>query len=163
MKKLILLSTFIFLTISSFSQEKYGHIDIQEIFVNLPEYKEFEIKLKEKQTNLENAKKNMTAEAQAIIENYQANEQNMTETEIQDAQVKLNNIQERIALYERTENQSIQKYAQETEELLTKMIKDATNEIAKEGGYTYIFISGTLFYSSPKNDITALVKKKLGI
>ena len=46
-------------------------------------------------------------------------------------------------------------------ELLNKKLKDAINEVAAEGNYTYIFTSEILHYASESNDIGSLVRKKL--
>ena len=56
---------------------------------------------------------------------------------------------------------------QEQEKLaaLSKKVKDAVDSVAKENGYTYIFDSGTgvMLYMPEGDDVSNLVKKKLGI
>ena len=44
-------------------------------------------------------------------------------------------------------------------------IKNAIEEVAREGGYTYILdeAAGTILYGDPTNNVTSLVKKRLGL
>ena len=42
-------------------------------------------------------------------------------------------------------------------------ILQAIQDVAKENGYAYIFDSKNLLYSEGGDDVSALVKKKLGI
>ena len=45
-------------------------------------------------------------------------------------------------------------------------VKKAISDVATEGGYTYIFdisTQGVVFQAKTANDITPLVKKKLGV
>ena len=75
----------------------------------------------------------------------------------------LTDLQERITLFE----QSLQDLMQERQiELMTPFqdkILQAIKDVAKENGYAYIFDTKNLLYSDGGDDVSALVKKKLGI
>ena len=80
------------------------------------------------------------------------------EREIQDLQTRI----------ETFNQQAQQDLADKENELTAPVIekaKKAVEAVAKENGYTYIFNSsqGMLLYADPGDDITTLVKKKLGI
>ena len=81
---------------------------------------------------------------------------NTKRSEIQDMQTRIQ------AFYE-----NAQKQLQERETELTKPIVDrakkAIEDVAREGGYTYIFDGATLLYSQDSEDIMPQVKKKLGL
>ena len=161
MKKITFLALLSFLTLSSIAQNKFGHINAQEILLLMPETKQAETALLEKENNIKIALKLMYAEAEAIELNFQQNEANLNDLEKQDATKKYQDIAARIQLYERTGQDDLQKLQQELLIPINKKLKDAITAVAEEGGYTYIFADEVLHHKDDKNDVSALVKKKL--
>ena len=82
MKKITLLTLLACLTLSSFSQNKFGYIDSQELLMLMPERKTAETEVQEFAKSLEAQLASMTAELQASYEEYQANESTYTDFEI---------------------------------------------------------------------------------
>ena len=163
MKKITFLALLSVLTLSSIAQNKFGHINAQEILLLMPETKEAEKKLLEKEASIKTALQRLYAEAEAIELSFQQNAANLDELEKQDAQQEYQNIAERVQLYERTGQEDYQKMQQELLVPINKKLKDAINEVAAEGNYTYIFADEIMHYKDDKNDVSALVKKKLGL
>jgi outer membrane protein len=163
MKKITFLVLLSALTLSTIAQNKFGHINAQEILLLMPDTKEAEKKLLEKENDIKTALQRLYAEAEAIELRFQQNEANLNELEKQDAQKEYQNIAERVQLYERTGQEDYQKMQQELLVPINKKLKDAISEVAVEGNYTYIFANEILHYKDEKNDVSALVKKKLGL
>jgi len=74
-----------------------------------------------------------------------------------------------VEMYQKLSNyqqQAGQLYQQKRDELIGPIQKkavDATQTVAKENGYTYVFLKDALLVSPPAEDLLPLVKKKLGI
>ena len=115
---------------------KIGHINSNDLMQIMPGRDSAQTVLQGEVAELEETLKSMQAEAEKRIEEFQ---------------------------------QSAQKQLQEREAELLKPIidraKKAIADVAKEGGYTYIFDAGTaaILYDEGGDDIMPLVKKKLGL
>ena len=142
---------------------KLGHINSQELLQIMPGRDAAKDTLQKEASEIENTLKTMQAELERISNEFVQRQAEWTElirntkrSEIQDMQ---NRIQ---AFYE-----SAQKQLQDREAELTKPIVDrakkAIEDVAREGGYTYIFDSAALLYSQDSEDIMPQVKKKLGL
>ncbi len=142
---------------------KLGHINSQELFQIMPGRDAAKDTLQKEASEIENTLKTMQSELERISNEFMQKQAEWTElirntkrSEIQDMQ---NRIQ---AFYE-----NAQKQLQEREAELTKPIidraKKAIEDVAKEGGYTYIFDGAGLLYSQDSEDIMPQVKKKLGL
>ncbi len=161
MKKITCLTLLCFITISSIAQNKFGHINAQEILVLMPDFKQAEGDLQNFAKSLEAQLGSMNAEYQQSVEEYQANESTYTSLVKQDKEAEIIGLQERITTFQQNAQQSLQEKEQELLIPINKKLKDAINEVATEGNYTYIFTSEILHYASESNDIGSLVRKKL--
>lgn len=165
-KTLILIATCLFaFSGSAMAQKsiKLGHINSQELLQIMPGRDAAKDTLQKEASEIENTLKTMQAELERISNEFVQKQAEWTElirntkrSEIQDMQ---NRIQ---AFYE-----SAQKQLQDREAELTKPIVDrakkAIEDVAREGGYTYIFDGAALLYSQDSEDIMPQVKKKLGL
>jgi len=59
--------------------------------------------------------------------------------------------------------QELQKKQEEYSTPIQKKALDAVQAVAKENGYTYVFVKEALLVSPPSDDLAPLVKKKLGL
>lgn len=142
---------------------KLGHINSQELLQIMPGRDTAQTILQKEAAEIESTLKTMQGELEKISNEYMQKQAEWTElirntkrSEIQDMQ---NRIQ---GFYE-----NAQKQLQERETELTKPIVDrakkAIEDVAREGGYTYIFDGASLLYSQDSEDIMPQVKKKLGL
>ena len=161
MKKITFLTLLCFITLSSIAQNKFGHINAQEILILMPDFKQAESDLQSFAKSLEAQLGSMNAEYQQSVEEYQANESTYTSLVKQDKEAEIIGLQERITTFQQNAQQSLQEKEQELLIPINKKLKDAINEVAAEGNYTYIFTSEILHYASESNDIGSLVRKKL--
>ncbi len=142
---------------------KLGHINSQELLQIMPGRDTAQATLQKEAAEIESTLKTMQSELERISNEFMQKQAEWTElirntkrSEIQDMQTRIQ------AFYE-----NAQKQLQEREAELTKPIVDrakkAIEEVAREGGYTYIFDGATLLYSQDSEDIMSQVKKKLGL
>ena len=146
------------------SAQKFGHINTQELFAQMPEVNQVKQKMDTIQGQYENQLASMNEEFQKKYQDYQAQEATMAEAVKQIRQQELQEMQQRIQLFYQTAEQDIQRKQQE---LLTPVHEKMTKAIEAVGtrdGYTYIFDSAAMVHIGPDAvDVTPAVKKELGI
>ena len=163
MKKIILLAILGVLTLNLTAQNKFGYIDSQELLQLMPERKTAETEVQNFAKSLEAQLGSMTAEYQQSLQEYQANEATYTDLVKQDKEAEIIGLQERIQTFQQNAQQSLQEKEQKVLEPIFAKARKAIEDVAKEGGYTYIFdkSQGTILYAKDSENILGLVKKKL--
>lgn len=163
MKKIILSIILSVFTIISFAQTKIGYVNYEEVITEMPDYKkamnELETYANEKRVYLEN----LMAEGQAKLQEFNANVDSYDELKKQSEYTALQQFEQRIA----QANQVAQEQVLEKEKELIAPVQEKMNEalkyVAKQNGYVSIIDGSVLRYSSEGNNVTSLVKKRLGI
>lgn len=142
---------------------KLGHINSQELMQIMPGRDSVQTILQNEVTELETTLKQMQAEAEKRYNDYVANQAGWTELIRQTKQREIQDMSARIQEFQ----ENAQKQLTDREAELTKPIidraKKAIEDVAREGGYTYIFDGAGLLYCNDSEDIMPAVKKKLGI
>ena len=146
------------------SAQKFGHINTQELFSQMPEVAQVKLKMDTIQAQYENQLASMNEEFQKKVQDYQAQEATMAEAIKQIRQQELQEMQQRIQLFYQTAEQDIQKNQQDllapVHEKMTKAIK----AVGERENYTYIFDSQAMVHiGNDAHDVTPAVKKELGI
>ncbi len=163
MKKILLLSLTFLISISSFSQNKFGYIDSQELLILMPERKIAEEEVQTFAKSLESQLQAMTAEYQQSVQEYQANEATYTDLVKQDKVTEITGLEQRIQSFQQNAQQALQSKEQELLEPILQKARQAIEDVASEGDYTYIFDKsvGSILYVKESENILDKVKKKL--
>ena len=163
MKKILLLSLTFIISISSFSQNKFGYIDSQELLLLMPERKTAEEEVQTFAKSLESQLQAMTAEYQQSVQEYQANEATYTDLVKQDKVTEITGLEQRIQSFQQNAQQALQSKEQELLEPILQKARQAIEDVASEGDYTYIFDKsvGSILYVKESENILDKVKKKL--
>ena len=163
MKKILLLSLTLLISISSFSQNKFGYIDSQELLLLMPERKTAEEEVQTFAKSLESQLQAMTAEYQQSVQEYQANEATYTDLVKQDKVTEITGLEQRIQSFQQNAQQALQSKEQELLEPILQKARKAIEDVASEGDYTYIFDKsvGSILYVKESENILDKVKKKL--
>jgi len=163
MKKILLLSLTLLISISSFSQNKFGYIDSQELLLLMPERKTAEEEVQTLAKSLESQLQAMTAEYQQSVQEYQANEATYTDLVKQDKVTEITGLEQRIQSFQQNAQQALQSKEQELLEPILQKARKAIEDVASEGDYTYIFDKsvGSILYVKESENILDKVKKKL--
>ena len=146
------------------SAQKFGHVNTQELFAQMPEVNQVKLKMDTIQSQYENQLASMNEEIQRKYQDYQQNEATMPESIKQMRQQELQEMQSRLQTFYQTAEQDIQRKQQEllapVHEKMTKAIKT----VGEREGYTYIFDSAAMVHiGNDATDVTPAIKKELGI
>ena len=163
MKKITFLALLSILALSTIAQNKFGHVNAQEILLLMPEYKTMSSTLQMSSTLKQSTLKAMEGEFQAKYSAYENEVSSLDEAIKIDRETELQSMQKRLQDFK----QNAQNDLLEEEKKLMAPIEEklllAITSVAEEGGYIYIFNSQVFYYGSEKNDVSELVKKRLGL
>ncbi len=166
MKKILSVLIVLFAFGFSASAQKFGHVNYQKIITSLPGYKSAESKLQEFSKQLQDTYFSMQEEYQKKVEDYTVQEKNMLPAIREVKQKEIIDLEKRMQQLEMNSQQQLMEKQQELLAPLEEKVLAAVKDIAKEKGYTYVFDvapgSGVL-YAQESDDITALLKAKLGL
>ncbi|MEC9303869.1 MAG: OmpH family outer membrane protein [Bacteroidota bacterium] len=163
MKKIIFITLISFLTTNIFAQNKLGHVNAQEILVQMPAFKTAENDLKKFQINLENRLNGLLSELEQLRKSYEADASSLTDLEKQDKELEMQSLYQRIEAFQADAQVQLQKEEQRLLAPIQEDLINAINEVAKEGNYTYILTAEVFLFANESNDVGSLVKKKLGL
>jgi outer membrane protein len=164
MKKLIVL-LFMILPLGVVAQEiKIAYVNVQEIFIAMPELSNIEKQLTDLNEVYSRELKGMQDEYQKKYSNYIAQQDSLTEN------IKLRRMQEIEDIRTRIENfvpnaqQEMQKKQEELYKPVQEKIQSAIKAVGEEKGYTYIMDPQVfLFTGDNAINATPFVRTKLGI
>jgi outer membrane protein len=155
------------LPFSLMAQEvKLGHVNSQEILTVMPERTVIEKTVGDLQSQWEKELVKMREEYYAKVKEFQEKQATMPESIKSARQGEISDLEQRISTFNQTASEDLRKKQQELFTPVIDKVKKAINEVGSENGYLYIFDLSTqsIIYQSPKsNDVTPLVKKKLGL
>lgn len=167
MLKKIALVVLCALPVGLFAQDaKFGHINSQEVITLMPEIANIEKTIDEVGKQYEGEIMKMQEEYNVKVKEFQAKQDSMPEGIKKVRVSEIQEIETRVNTFRQTAYQEIQKKQQDLFVPIRDKVTKAINEVAVEGKFTYILDLGTqaIIYKSPtSNDITAAVKKKLGL
>ncbi len=163
--KFLTLITCLLISSFGFTQQKFGHINVEQILTIMPEAVTAELALQQEFTELQKQLEEMQLELQSKYKDYELNKATMSEAVRRDTETNLQNLQERILTFEQTAQQSLTNKQNQLLEPVLQKLQDAINKVAEEKGYAYIFnvtdMTSTIIWSDDSFDITDQVKTKL--
>jgi len=145
---------------------KLGHVNSQEILAAMPDRANIEKTINDLQSQWEKELVNMRELYNSTIKEYQEKQATMPQSIKEARQSEIADQEQRITTFQQTAYTDLQKKQQELFAPVVEKVKKAITEVGAEGNYLYIFdlSTQTVIYQSPKsNDVTPLVKKKLGL
>ena len=162
MKKIII--TLLLIAPMAISAQKFGHINTQELFTQMPEVAQIKLKMDTIQGQYETQLASMQEEIQKKMQDYQAQEATMADAVKQIRQQELQEMNQRIQLFYQTAEQDIQKKQQELLAPVHEKMSKAIKAVGERENYTYIFDSAAMVHiGADAIDVTPAVKKELGI
>ncbi len=156
-----------FLSFTSVDAQKFGYLDVQEILQSMPE-------VKEANANIETFRKQLESKGRDMLQALQAKyndlnkRRSLGEVSPKNFEVEAQKIQAEEAEIATFQETSQRQFEQKSEELLNPLrnrIQAAIDQVSLENNYTYIFdlSTGFILYADDSTDVTAMVKKKLGM
>ena len=148
-------------------ESKFGHINSVEILSQMPEKATIEKSINDLSTQWNTEISKLREEYYAKIKEYQEKlNKNMPESIKAARQSEIAELEKRITTTQKAANDDLQKKQQELFAPVIEKVKKAINDVGTENDLLYIFDTSTqsIIFQSPKsNDITSLVKIKLGL
>lgn len=162
----ILLAIGLTFPVNSFSQTlKIGHLNSAKILEIMPEVQKAKDDLKKIQKDYESQLDVLITEYRTKLENYQSNINTMTAVVKKDKETEIMQLEDRIKAFQEEAAKDLDAKEQELMKPILDKLQNVISEVAKENKYDYVLdtAGGTVLYSKDSDDLTALVKKKLGI
>ncbi|HNW53984.1 MAG TPA: OmpH family outer membrane protein [Bacteroidales bacterium] len=144
---------------------KIGHVDFAKVLEQMPGQDTVKTVMEKYVQSLQGELQTMQSELELKNADYQKNAATMSNIIKSTKEKEMMDLQDRIQAFQ----QSAQKELSDKQtELITPFVnkaKQAIKDVAKEGGFAYILngVEDILLYSEGGEDVTPLVKKKLGI
>lgn len=166
-KGFLLLAVALLFTGVGFAQQtiKIGYIDSSKLMGEMPQSDSAQAQVKRFAQSMQNQLQSMGAEYKNKVQAYQNNVGTMSDLIRQTKEKEISDLQQRIQAFQASADQEIQSKQQELFQPIIKKVKDAIEAVGKEYHYTYILdvSQGVVLYYNSTDDVTALVKKKLGL
>ena len=145
---------------------KFGHVNVADIVLLMPEYKNISTEMEAESKKLEAQLTSMKEELQKIEIEYENNYETYTAEQREAKEGEYASMQQRVQEFYAGAQQSLQTKQQEMQIPVLDKLRAAIEAGGEEKGYLYVFEmnSGlTLFHSEKSEDITPFVKAKLGL
>lgn len=167
MLKKIILALLVALPLSAAAQ-KFGTVDIDQVISGMPEVAEMQRQITEASQKYEAEFQKLVEELNKLVTEFQTiQEDPNTPQAIKER--RMQDIQERQANVEKFRETATKELSRQQEQLMAPIqarMTDAIKAVGQEGGFTFIFPNepSLLLYSGTDvQDVTALVKAKLGV
>jgi outer membrane protein len=163
MNRLVIVLLLGFGVMSASAQQRFGYLNTQELIVQMPEYAEAQKKHEAFQMEQQQKYQAMVTSYQTKEAEIESGQVTMTETEKQMLYTELQTLGQQIQQYEQTVPQLIQNHQGELIGAIVEKVQNAAKEVGAENGFIYIFDTNVLLYPGGGEDVTVMVKKKLGL
>lgn len=146
------------------AQTKLGYISLSELISAMPEYKKADTSMVDYQTALNQNFDDMKSEFNEKDSMLSSKDTvKYTKAQIEIKRKQLGELYLKLQGYQAQASQLYQQKQQELMAPITKKAQETVQQIAKENGYTYVFLKDALVVSPPAEDLLPIVKKKLGL
>ena len=146
------------------AQSKMGYISLNELITDMPEYKKADTSLVDFQNalnqNFDDMKKEFDEKNNQLSSKDTAQ---FTKAQLEIKRKQLGELYLRLQGYQQNASQQYQQKQQELMGPIQKKAQETVQQVAKENGFTYVFLKDALLVSPPAEDLLPLVKKKLGL
>lgn len=154
-------------TLSAQTPPKYGHMNLGNLLESMPETKKANEDLKVFADKLAAKDDSLTKAFQADYTKLEKeyNDGLLTPVQAQQRQAELQKQQEFIQKFEQDAQQQVAAKREELLKPILTRVEDAVKAIATENSYLMIFdtSSGAFLFAADADDVSPLVKKKLGM
>ena len=154
------------LPMGAFAQNKFGHINTQELLSVMPERDSIETTLSNLAKEYENELSKMTEEYYAKIQEFQQKAETMAASIKEARQSEIMEMEQRIQTFRQQASTDIQRQQEVLMTPVVQKIRTAIEEVGQENGFTYIFdiaAQSVIYQGKDAIDVMPQVKAKLGI
>ena len=143
---------------------KIGIVDSQKVLSEMPEMKSMQSELDNLAKKYEDTLVQLQKEFQTKYQDFVKEEEAMVESIKSRKQQELEDLSKRIQDLNNVAQQDMQKKQGELFAPIQTKLREAINKVGNDGGFTYIMDSSQMLYvGNGSEDVTSLVKSKLGL
>lgn len=166
MKKFILITAAAVITLSASAQNlKFAHVNFNELVMLMPEADSARAQMEVSQKEAQDTYRTMVEEYQSKAQKYQQNSPTWTAAIRESKEKELADISNRIQEFDQSIQQELQQQQNELMAPIQQKAIEVVNNLAKAGGYIYVFERGSLLYidEAQSTDLTKAARKALNI
>ena len=165
MKKMILIAAAAFAAVTALAQPKFAHVNSTELIQLCPEMDKARETMNAAQLEAQETFGDMQTEFNTKLQAYQSKGSTWTDAIRQSKEKELTEIQQRIQEFSQTVQMELQQQEQQLMQPIYQKINDTIQELAKKGGYIYVFDSNAVLYldESQSHDLTPEARRALNI
>jgi outer membrane protein len=143
---------------------KFGYISLSELITAMPEYKKADSSMVDYQSalnqNFDDMKREFN-EKDSLLSSKDTVKYSKAQLEIKRKQ--LGELYMKLQGYQQQASQLYQQKQQDLMAPIQRKAADIVQTVAKDNGYTYVFLKDALLVSPPADDLLPVVKKKLNL
>ena len=150
--------------LSTFAQQKFGHLNSQEIMSQMPEFIKARGEIEAQAKTYENDLKSMQEELTRKNDEYEKGKSTMNATAQKQKETELQTLYQKIQQAYQDNQQALSKLQQDKMQPITTKLVNAIKAVGDQGKYVYIMdvASGIPYISQTQSkDVTAEVKAQL--
>lgn len=168
LKKLFVAAFVAIVSFSAYAQApKFGTVDLQAVMNDMPESAVLEKEIADRGSKFQTEAKKMEDELQSKYQAYIEQRDSLDDVTRQMREEEITTLQQRAQQYQQATYNQIQQYQQQQMALIQEKMVKAIKAVGDREKYTAIFPTsqGDATYFSPTDthDVTAAIKKELGI
>ena len=161
---LILCAALLFPIFAGAQSHKIGIVDSQKVLSEMPEMKSMQSELDNLAKKYEDTLVQLQKEFQTKYQDFVKEQETMVESIKSRKQQELEDLSKRIQDLNNVAQQDMQKKQVELFAPIQTKLREAINKVGNDGGFTYIMDSSQMLYvGTGSEDVTSLVKSKLGL
>ena len=163
MKKSLVILAVLLISLAANAQ-KFGYVNTQELFMQMPELKDVQARMDSLNKQYENLLMTMQEEYQKKLQDYQQKQNTLPDAMRQIQEEELYSMQQRLQTTYQTAQQDVEQKRGEYLKPINERMTKAIQEVGAANNYTYIFDAAVAVYIAQDADnVMPLVKAKLGI
>lgn len=166
LKKLFVAAFVAIASLTSYAQTlKFGTVDLQAVMNDMPETAVLEKELSTKTQAFQTEAQKMEAEMQSKYQSYIEQRDSLDDVTRQMREEELTTLQQRAQQYQQASYTQISQYREQQLTMIQEKLFKAVKTVGDREKYIAIFPTNEATYFSPTEttDVTATVKKELGI
>ena len=165
MKKIIMVAALAMMSAAAFAQQKFAYVNFTELVQLMPEADQARATIDASTKEAGETYQAMADEFNTKYQQYQQKASTWTPAIREAKEKELTDIQQRIQEFQQTVQAELQQQQQQLMAPLYKKAQETVENLAKNGGYIFVFDQTTALYVDPAqaDDLTASARKVLGI
>lgn len=165
MKKILLVAAASLIALSAAAQPKFAHVNFAELVQLMPESDAARDALEASNKEVQETYRAMVEEYQSKYSTYQQKSGTWSQSIRESKEKELQSIVQRIQEFEQSIESDMAQQQQQLMAPIQKKAMDTVNDLAKKGGYVYVFDKNSVLYidETQSTDLTPAARKALNI